>query len=205
MDTTDGRMDRREAIKWIAASLATVSLLKAKTFAGAESASRYGFDPALVNPTFTWPRTLDQAQLKTVTALCDLIIPEDEISPSASMVRVPDFIDEWISAPYPDQAADKEVILAGLDWLDKQAAGRFSQPFAELDEGQMAEICNEISYLPDAKNQTAARFFATFRNLTAGGFYTTEAGMKDIGYVGNTPLASFTGPPMEVLKHLGLA
>ena len=29
--------------------------------------------------------------------------------------------------------------------------------------------------------------------------------MKDIGYVGNVALASFDGPPPEVLKHLGLA
>jgi hypothetical protein len=29
--------------------------------------------------------------------------------------------------------------------------------------------------------------------------------MKDIGYVGNTPLATFDGPPAEVLKKLGLA
>jgi hypothetical protein len=28
--------------------------------------------------------------------------------------------------------------------------------------------------------------------------------MKDIGYVGNVPLASFDGPPTEVLRKLGL-
>ena len=44
-----------------------------------------------------------------------------------------------------------------------------------------------------------------FHNLTAGGFYTTPEGWKDIGYVGNVALAEFPGPPPEVLKHLGLA
>jgi hypothetical protein len=28
--------------------------------------------------------------------------------------------------------------------------------------------------------------------------------MKDLGYVGNVPLASFDGPPVEVLRRLGL-
>jgi hypothetical protein len=50
-----------------------------------------------------------------------------------------------------------------------------------------------------------AKFFARFRDLTAGGFYTTPQGMKDIGYTGNTPLATFDGPPAAVLQKLGLA
>ena len=29
--------------------------------------------------------------------------------------------------------------------------------------------------------------------------------MKDIGYVGNVPLAKFDGPPLAVLKKVGLA
>jgi hypothetical protein len=29
--------------------------------------------------------------------------------------------------------------------------------------------------------------------------------MKDIGYVGNVPTATFAGPTPEALKHLGLA
>ena len=51
---------------------------------------------------------------------------------------------------------------------------------------------------------TGAKFFARFRDLTATGFYTSPVGMKDIGYVGNTPLAQFEGPPPEVLRKLGL-
>ena len=49
-----------------------------------------------------------------------------------------------------------------------------------------------------------ARFFAKFRNLTMGGYYTTDIGAKDIGYVGNVALQTFDGPPPEVLKKLGI-
>ena len=42
-------------------------------------------------------------------------------------------------------------------------------------------------------------------DLTAGGFYTTPIGMKDIGYTGNVPLERFDGPPIEALKKAGLA
>ena len=63
------------------------------------------------------------------------------------------------------------------------------------------------TYAPDAKPEfrTAARFFARFRDLCASGYYTTPAGMKDIGYVGNVALERFDGPPPEVRRKLGLS
>ncbi len=42
------------------------------------------------------------------------------------------------------------------------------------------------------------------RNLTITGFYTTEAGFKDIGYVGNRP-NQWNGVPDDVLKHYHMA
>ncbi|HYP15660.1 MAG TPA: hypothetical protein VEQ65_00505, partial [Opitutus sp.] len=61
----------------------------------------------------------------------------------------------------------------------------------------------EANAKPEFKQPAA--FFARFRDLTAGGFYTTPQGMKDLGYIGNVPLPSFDGPPPELLKKLGLA
>jgi len=140
-------------------------------------------------------------------ALCDLIIPADDVSPAASSVGVVDFIDEWISAPYPQQQADREIILPGLQWIEAEAQNRFGEPFAGIKDEQRAAIadaiCNPSKAAPDVAK--AAKFFARFRDLTAGGFYTTPVGMKDIGYVGNVPMERFDGPPPELLRKLGLA
>ena len=46
-------------------------------------------------------------------------------------------------------------------------------------------------------------FFNRMRSLTASGFYTTEIGVKDIGYVGNTP-NQWNGVPQEILKQYGM-
>jgi gluconate 2-dehydrogenase gamma chain len=46
-------------------------------------------------------------------------------------------------------------------------------------------------------------FFTLFRDLTASGFYTSEMGIKDIGYMGNQPY-DWKGCPPEVLAKLGL-
>jgi Gluconate 2-dehydrogenase subunit 3 len=204
------RIDRREAIKWMLAASATVSLFNFKSFgAGAVSAVGYGTDPDLLKyykPGDLWPLTFTEEQRRAAVALCDMIIPADEKSPSASSVDVPDFIDEWISAPYPSQQADRKEILDGLAWLDGESQKRFEKKFADLNDGQKQAIGDDICFVPNAKPEfhTAAYFFAKFRNLTAGGFYTTPQGWKDIQYLGNVPLEKFDGPPPEVLKYLHL-
>jgi hypothetical protein len=205
------RINRRDAIKWVLAASATVSLLDLRSFgAGAGAVAGYGSDPDLVKfytPGELWPLTFTKEQHRTVAALCDVIIPADEKSPNASSVNVPDFIDEWISAPYLEQVADRKIIMDGLAWLEDESQKRFHQPFADLTTAQQQKICDDICHLPHANAEfaNAAVFFAKFRNLTAGGFYTTPAGWKDIQYVGNVPLMQFEGPPPEVLAYLGLA
>ena len=42
------------------------------------------------------------------------------------------------------------------------------------------------------------------RNLVATGFYTSEMGVKDIGYIGNAPY-QWNGVPEDVLKQYNLA
>ena len=158
-------------------------------------------------PGGPWPLTLSVDARLTTEALCDLIIPADDVSPSASSVGVVDFIDEWISAPYPQQRGDRELVLPvsrGSTPKRASVSARRSRPLAMWNRHAIAaDICS-----PDrarAEHAQAAKFFAKFRDLTAGGFYTTPVGMKDIGYVGNVPLAKFDGPPPEALKKLGLA
>jgi hypothetical protein len=202
-------MDRREAIKWMMAATAALSVAEGKSFGALRPAKGYGSDPKLneaYKPGDLWPLTFTNKQRKTVAVLCDSIIPADDQSPSASQLQVPDFIDEWVSAPYPRQQEDRKSILAGVKWLDKESKKRFRTVFAELKEAQQREICDEIASEKKAKptQRTAAEFFARFRDLTASAFYTTPEGMKDIRYVGNVPLQKYDGPPREVLEYLKL-
>lgn len=209
-------MDRRAIIKWMLAAATTLPLtgIRASTAAGRAAnghpeAHPYGTDPNLqqtYHPGDLWPLTFTAAQKKLATVLCDTLIPADLHSPAASAVGVVDFIDEWISAPYPEQRADRESVLNGFVWLDAEAQRRFSRLTVELAVDQMRNICDDICYLPKARADRleAARFFARYRDLTVGGFYTTPQGRADLRYVGNTPLPRFDGPPPEVLRKVGL-
>lgn len=205
------RMDRRQAIKWMLAASAAVSFFEARGIAaGGLLAHGYGTDPNLMDVHKRgdfWPLTFSADQHRTVSALCDVILPADDRSPSATELKVPDFIDEWVSAPYPRQQEDRRVILAGLIWLDAESRKRFGSAFAQLQDPQRRRICDDICYAQHARPQfkQAAEFFRIFRNLTMSGFYTTPAGMKDLQYVGNVPLLRFEGPPPEVLRFLKLS
>ena len=99
------------------------------------------------------------------------------------------------------------MIVAGLEWLDADSQRRFGANFDALVWSQKVQICDDICYVPKATtgHRLAAEFFQKYRNLTAGGYYTTAEGMKDIGYTGNVPIPAFEGPSPEALAKLGLA
>jgi hypothetical protein len=163
-------------------------------------------DPDLLNPVVPWEGILTEDELGTIAALCDVIIPEDEHSPSASAVGAHDFVNEWVSAPYEGNQTDLVLVRGGIRWLNVESVNRFGREFVDLSNPEKQSICDDISYQPRAlpQHRAAARFFDKIRDLTATAFYTTEEGMADLGYIGNVPTATFDGPPQEVLERLGL-
>jgi hypothetical protein len=204
-------MDRRTTIKWVLAASAAWPLLgkRAGRAEPALTVRGYGTDPDLLavhRPGELWPLTLTAAQRRLAGILADVIIPADDHSPSASTVGVVEFIDEWVSAPYPASQRDRPLVLDGLAWLDAEAARRFGKGFSDLDTTEQNDICDDICDESRAltARRDAARFFALYRDLTAAGFYSTPVGRKDLGYIGNVPLARFDGPPPALLKKLNL-
>jgi hypothetical protein len=215
------RLPRRTVFKWFAAAAAALQLGElglpglpageappalAPLPAGTKG---YGVDPNLTRayaPGDVWPLTLTAVERRTVTALADVIIPADDLGPAASEVRVPDFIDEWLSAPYPSQQKDRELIVPGLAWLESEAQKRFKAVFADLKGEQQRAICDDICSIRNASAEFAhpAVFFSRFRGLAGGAYFATPPGWKAIGYVGNLPQATFNGPPEEVLVKLGV-
>ena len=171
---------------------------------------RIGSDPVL-NKTYIpgelWPLSFSSAQRVASAALADLIIPPETGGKKPSELGVPDFVDEWISSYYDETLKDRPVILAGLTWLDAEANRRHGAVFAKLTEAQQAGLADDICGVKPVKKEhkPGQEFFKRFRHLAAGGYYTTPQGMRELGYVGNTPSANFDGPTLAALKHLGLA
>ena len=140
-------------------------------------------------------------EMATITVLANIIIPKDAVSGSASDAKVPEFI-EFIVKDMPDH---QTPMRGGLKWLDIQCFNRYEKSFVEASAGEQISIIDEIAYPKKAKPemQAGVAFFNRMRNLTASGFYTTEIGIKDIGYVGNVS-NEWAGVPADVLKRYGM-
>lgn len=206
-------IDRRVTLKWLMGSLAAGQLAAcgdgAKGISWPEleaiKASGVGKDPDLINPVVPWPLTLTRAELETTADLVDLILPGEGDIPAPSKVGVPAFIDEWVSAPYPDQHRDRVLIVNGLAWLDEESKVRNGVPFVRADISAQKAILDDIAFKDRVKPglEKPAEFFGRMRVLTLGAFYTTREGWADIGYMGNQPgTGDYAGPTPEALAHI---
>ncbi len=210
-ETNNSRLPRRTVLQWFAAAAAAgeASALQGFAQSAAPATTGYGTDPNMAkiyNPGDVWPLTFSKAEKNAAVALADVILPADDLGPAASTVRVPDYLDEWISAPYPKQQKDREAVLPGLKWIDEESNSRFQKSFADLSLTEQQTICDDLcrEKQPDPEWRKAAAFFHSFSTICIGAYFGTPEGWKAIGYVGNTPSGIFTGPPQEVLDELGL-
>ncbi len=140
-------------------------------------------------------------EMATITVLVDIIIPKDDKSGSASEAKVPDFIEFIVK----DMPANQTPMRGGLKWLDLQCLNRYDKAFKDTSPAQQIEMVDDIAYPKKVKPgmQQGVSFFSLLRNLTASGFYTTEIGIKDLGFVGNVPNV-WEGVPADVLKQYGM-
>lgn len=200
------QVDRRTAMKWAGAVAAVLAAgggyyaFQPGTEPERELPAGYGRDPRLIGATTPWPRTLSADQLASVSALCDFILPAEGEAPSASAIGVHELIDEWVSAPYPDQIADRTLFLAGLDWMDQEAGRKGAKSFAKANPQAKAAILETAAGAGAPKG-----FYTRFRRVVIGAYYTTEQGFADIGYIGNQALKAYPEPSAEVLAALDRA
>jgi hypothetical protein len=141
-------------------------------------------------------------ELKTVSVLSDIILPADAQSGSATQAGVPAFIEFMMK----DQPTYQTPMRGGLMWLDSQAKKRFEKKFVNCTSTQQLEIVDDIAYPEDVKPdmRQGVAFFNLMRNFVVTGFYTSQMGIKDLGYMGNTPNV-WQGVPEDVLKQYGLS
>ncbi len=143
-------------------------------------------------------------EMATIAVLADLIIPADEVSGSATEAGVPDFI-EFIAKDIP---AHQMPLRSGLAWLNLESKDRYGVVFKDASTEQQTAILDDIVAASNAENKEdsplspGVPFFNRIRNLVATGFFTSQMGIKDLGYVGNVPNV-WDGVPDDVLQKHG--
>ena len=206
-------MDRRKYLKTLAIGTVSTGVLMESCSPAEKPGEQQGPDLAVTAGPDRQPAEMerykklmaetffDEHETKTITVLADIIIPKDDVSGSASDAGVPAFI-EFIVKDMPHHQVP---MRGGLKWLDVQCMKRFEKTFVDCTPAQQIEVVDDIAFPEKAKPEMAqgVAFFNRMRDLTACGFYSSQIGIKDLGYAGNSP-NRWDGVPNDVLEQYGL-
>ncbi|MEX0771673.1 MAG: gluconate 2-dehydrogenase subunit 3 family protein [Balneolales bacterium] len=205
-------MDRREHLKLLLAGSVGAGLFVSTSCSEADRAeseeiiaqNTYGRTPEEIdlNEKLNAETFFTGPERKAVEVLCDIIIPADDTSGSATDAGVPDFM-EFMMKDVPSMQVPTR---GGLMWLDNLSKKRFGKTFVAGTASKRLSVIDEIAWPEKAEPEVGygVRFFNSMRNLTATGYFTSEMGLKDLGYLGNQPNV-WDGVPDEILEKHGLA
>lgn len=145
------------------------------------------------------PKVLNEHDYATLTKLCALIIPADEVSPSALEGGAPQYIDLLCSGNETLQ----EIFLGGLAWMDRAMEKRTGKTFLDAPAEEQTKLLDLIAYRKNDSPELGPgiRFFDWARRMTVDAFYTSAAGIKDVGYKGNRGMNEYK-VPQEAIDYV---
>lgn len=145
------------------------------------------------------PAAFNDHEVKTLRVLCELIVPG-----AASKGGAVEYIDLLSS----HNAELKAIYTGGIAWMDRQMETRVQKSFVDASADDQKAFLDIIAYRRNAKDYGAGvRFFDWARRMTVDAYYTSAAGIEDLGYLGNKGMAEFKVPADAVeyaLKRSGL-
>jgi gluconate 2-dehydrogenase gamma chain len=187
-------ISRRDVLKSLAMSAAATSVLRTIPAQAAEYAHHMVAAEKAATKVYA-PKFFAAHEYKTLQALCQTIIPADADSGGAIEAGAPEFIDLLTS-----ENTEYQVKLeGGLMWLDGTCSDRYGKVYLDCSPQQQKEILDQIGYrknaLTDLSLTQGIEFFSFLRNMTSDGFFTSEIGIKYLGYIGSAFLKEFPGCP----------
>jgi hypothetical protein len=205
MDKTQP-LSRRTALQGLAGSLGAVLTTSASTSEAhpiAPHVAQRAARPEAPAPREATPRFLDAHQFATLTIVADLIVPGAVASQS------PAFIDQVLAVERPSV---QQQFLGALGALDAAAREEFVQPFKSLTRERQvavleaaatrtpadAETVSEAPADPERAKPTGPRVslrdpVGHLKMWIAGAHFSSEAGMKELGWTGTMFFTEFTG------------
>ena len=142
------------------------------------------------------PKTFTAAEFRTLERLTDLIIPVENGKPGALAAGAAAWID-MISSENDDLKAS---YAKGFAWLDSTMKARDAADFVSASAADQTALLDVIAYRRNASPEMTPgiEFFTLVRRMTVDAFYTSEIGIKDIDYRGNSPQGSYPEPTEQI-------
>jgi gluconate 2-dehydrogenase gamma chain len=178
-------ISRRDILRTLGMTALAGSALRAIPLAAAEHAHRVVKEEKIAAANVYTPKFFSPHQWKTLQAVCQAIIPADEDSGGAIEAGAPEFIDLLTS----ENPEFQLKLGGGMMWLDATCTDRYGQSYLDCGSAQQKEMLDLIAYRANAVRDPGlspgAEFFSFLRSMTADGFFTSQIGIKYLGYIGN--------------------
>jgi len=140
------------------------------------------------------PLFLDVQQNESLIAIAETIVP------GSTKAQVNRFIDLLLSV---DKENHKKEFAAALAAFEAESQKRFGKGFPSLDDRQKNMLLTDASAAPAKDNSVGAdaaenglRLHGHFENLKgwiSGAYYSSEMGMRELGWTPDRVFASFPG------------
>lgn len=137
--------------------------------------------PPAAGPSAYAPQFFTPDEYSTVERLTELILPSDG-TPGAHEAGVSEFVDFMIAS---DPGSQYEFRY-GLIWLDAHSDKLHGKPFRDLEAADQSDILTHLAYKDKFRDgeDEGRRFFASVRELTLMGFYTSRIGLEQLDFPG---------------------
>jgi hypothetical protein len=149
------------------------------------------------------PSFFDDHQNQTLIVLAELIVP------NSTEAQVNRFIDTLVSADTP---ANQKKLIGSLSAFDHDAIARYNRPFKDLTEEQQVAILTAASSGPASPEGAGRRrrrpapppneagpkltmrdHFEDIKAWVSEAYYSSEVGMKELGWTGQVAWDSYPG------------
>jgi hypothetical protein len=152
------------------------------------------------------PEFLDAHQMETLASLAERIVP------GSRAAQADRFIDSLLAVNARD---DQQRFLSAIGAIEGESRARFGKPWKELDEAQQTELLTAASTAKPGREQrywtpgtpvadflahqggpsvtTLRDHFDHLKGWVSGAYYSSEAGLKELGYTGQMFFESFPG------------
>lgn len=128
---------------------------------------------------------LDANQLETVASLAESVVP------GASEAAVAPFVDQLLAASSQEQQRE---FLAALGAIEAESRERFGKPWLALDASQKTALLEAASTGPRSREprpQNLRDRFEVVKRPIATAYWSSEKGMKELGWTGQMVHAAF--------------
>ncbi len=121
------------------------------------------------------PEFLDAHQLKTLEVLAEAIVP------GSTTARVAPFLDQLLAV---ESQQTQKAFLGSLGAFDMAAIARHRKAWTAIAAADQDRLLREAS-TADPKTTAIAGHFQNLKDWIVGAYYSSEPGMRELGWDGN--------------------